>query len=192
MPPKFKFTREEIVQAALELTRTEGADGLTARSLAARLGCSVKPIFGLFRGMEEVRQQVLEAADALYQRYLREDMAAGRYPAYKASGMAYIRFAREERELFKLLFMRDRQEEEIPAEDDSIRPLLELIQRNLGVDEAAARRFHLEMWLYVHGIATMIATSYLNWEEDFVSQVLTDAYQGLRLRYREGEHHACH
>lgn len=192
MPPKFKFTREEIVQAALELTRTEGADGLTARSLAARLGCSVKPIFGLFRSMDEVRRQVLEAADALYQRYLREDMAADRYPAYKASGMAYIRFAREERELFKLLFMRDRQQEELPAEDASVRPLLALIGSSLGVDEDAARRFHLEMWLYVHGIATMIATSYLNWEEDFISEALTDAYQGLRLRYQEGGHHAGH
>lgn len=192
MPPKFKFTREEIVQAALELTRTEGADGLTARSLAARLGCSVKPIFGLFRSMDEVRRQVLEAADALYQRYLREDMAADRYPAYKASGMAYIRFAREERELFKLLFMRDRQQEELPAEDASVRPLLALIGSSLGVDEDAARRFHLEMWLYVHGIATMIATSYLNWEEDFISEALTDAYQGLRLRYQEVRHHAGH
>lgn len=192
MPPKFKFTREEIVQAALEFTRTEGVDALTARSLAARLGCSVKPIFGLFKSMDEVRQQVLEAANALYQRYLQEDMSAGRYPAYKASGMAYIRFAREERELFRLLFMRDRQQEEVPEEDPTLLPLLALIGSSLGVDEATARRFHLEMWLYVHGIATMIATSYLNWEEAFISEALTDAYQGLRLRYQEVACHACH
>ena len=43
--------------------------------------------------------------------------------------------------------------------------------------------FHLEMWVYVHGIATMIATGYLNWEVETVSRMLTDAYMGLKERY---------
>ena len=49
MPPKFKFTRDEITNAALNVTRKNGISGLTARALAAELGCSVKPIFGLFK-----------------------------------------------------------------------------------------------------------------------------------------------
>ena len=108
MPPKFLFTRAEIIEAALRITRRAGLSGLTARSLAAALGCSVKPIFGLFRNMEQVQQEVRAAADAQYQAAIREAMSDGRYPPYKASGMAYIRFAREEKELFKLLFMCDR------------------------------------------------------------------------------------
>ena len=108
MPPKFKFTREEITQAALKVTRQNGMSGLTARALAEKLGCSSKPIFGLFRNMEEVQQEVMRGAQALYQSYLKEDMEKGKYPPYKASGMAYIRFAKEEKELFKLLFMRNR------------------------------------------------------------------------------------
>lgn len=186
MPPKFKFTREEIVQAALELTRTEGADALTARSLAARLGCSVKPIFGLFKSMDEVRQQVLEAANALYQRYLQEDMSAGRYPAYKASGMSYIRFAREERELFKLLYMRDRSAETIPAETELGNQMEGFVHRNTGLNGMDTKLFHLEMWTYVHGIATMVATGYLELDWELISRMLTDAYQGLKKRF-EGE-----
>ena len=89
MPPKFKFTRDEITNAALNVTRKNGISGLTARALAAELGCSVKPIFGLFKNMEEVGQEVFIASDLLYQNYLREDMAKGKYPPYKASGMAY-------------------------------------------------------------------------------------------------------
>ena len=56
MPPKFKFTRDEMTNAALNVTRKNGISGLTARALAAELGCSVKPIFGLFKNMEEVGQ----------------------------------------------------------------------------------------------------------------------------------------
>lgn len=180
MPPKFKFTREEITDAALSVTRQGGLSALTARSLAAKLGCSVKPVFGLFRNMQEVQQEVLGAANALYQDYLKQDMAAGEYPPYKASGMAYIRFAREEKELFKLLFMRDRSGERITDGMEEIRPLLGLIRKNTGYTEEEAYRFHLEMWVYVHGIATMIATSYLDWDMEFVSGALTDAYLGLR------------
>lgn len=187
MPPKFKFTKDEIINAALNVTRNNGISGLTARALAAELGCSVKPIFGLFKNMEEVQQEVLTASNLLYQNYLREDMAKGKYPPYKASGMAYIRFAKEERELFRLLFMRDRSNEKIEENKEEIKPLMQLIKQNLGISEDDAYLFHLEMWLYVHGIATMIATSYLDWDDEFISKVLTDAYMGLKYRYTEGK-----
>ncbi|MCM1057147.1 MAG: WHG domain-containing protein [Firmicutes bacterium] len=183
MPPKFKFTKEEITNAALDLTRRSGLSGLTARALAAELGCSVKPIFGAFENMEEVQRTVYLSAQGLYQSYLQKDMAEGKYPPYKASGMAYIRFAKEERELFRLLFMRDRSQEKPEENREEIRPLLELIQQNLGISEDEAYLFHIEMWLYVHGIATMLATSYLDWQEEFISRVLTDAYMGLKHRY---------
>lgn len=182
MPPKYRFTREEIIQAALDLTAEKGVGALTARGLAQRLGSSAKPIFGLFANMEEVQQEVVKAANLRYQEYLRQDMSAGRYPPYKASGMAYIRFAREQKELFKLLFMRDRTHEE-KAAGDELEVLLGLIQKNMGLSRDDAYRFHLEMWIYVHGIATMIATAYLEWDMDFISAALTDAYQGLRLRF---------
>lgn len=190
MPQKFKFTKDEITKAALNVTRKNGISGLTARALAAELGCSVKPIFGLFKNMEEVQQEVLKASNQLYQNYLREDMAKGKYPPYKASGMAYIRFAKEERELFKLLFMRDRSNEKIEENKEEIKPLLQLIQQNLGISEDEAYLFHLEMWVYVHGIATMIATSYLDWDDEFISKVITDAYMGLKYRYTEGKGNA--
>ena len=192
MPPKFMITKKEIVAAALNIVRSAGMSGLTARALAAELGCSVKPIFGLFRSMEEVQQEVLAAANELYQGAIQAGMISGKYPPYKASGMAYIGFAREERELFKLLFMRDRSGERIEEDRESIRLLLELLQKNLGVSKDDAYLFHLEMWVYVHGIATMIATSYLDWDDEFVSRVLTDAYVGLKYRYQEGNDHAGH
>ncbi len=186
MPPKCKFTREDVIQAAVEITREQGIAGVTARSLAARLGTSAKPIFGLFQNMEEVHSQVLNEANRLYQAYIAEDMEAGEYPPYKASGMAYIRFAREEKALFRLLFMRDRSGEVIPENREEIRPLLKLLQKNLGLDEEEAYRFHLQVWIYVHGVATMAATGYLDWGLEFISRTLTDVYQGLIHRYTGG------
>lgn len=183
MPPKFKFTREQIVAAALEVTRKNGITGLTARGLAAELGSSAKPILGLFQNMEEVQREVVSAANTLYQSYIKKGMADSKFPPYKASGIAYIQFAKEEKELFKLLFMRDRTDEKIEENREEIRPILDLIMKNLGIDENEAYFFHLELWLYVHGIATMIATNYLEWDIEFIDKALTDAYQGLKNRY---------
>ncbi len=186
MPPKFKFTRNEITNAALNLTRKAGPDGLTARALAEELGCSVKPIFDLFKNMEEVQGAVLSAAQDLYQSYLAEDMAAGKYPPYKAGGMGYIRFAREERELFKMLFMCDRKGEPLkPGKEMDV--IIPVIMKNTGLSREKAELFHLEMWIFVHGIASMIATSYLDLEMETVSGVLTDAYMGLKARFCAAE-----
>lgn len=187
MPPKVKFTREQIITAALNVTRKNGIVGLTARGLAAELGSSAKPIFGLFQNMEEVQKEVIAAANTLYQSYISRGMTEGKYPPYKASGIAYIQFAKEEKELFKLLFMRDRTGEKIQENREEIRPLLNIIMKNLGISEDEAYIFHLELWLYVHGIATMIATNYLDWDIEFISNALTDAFEGLKYRYTGGK-----
>ena len=187
MPPKFKFTREQIIDAALEVTRKNGFAGLTARKLAAELGSSAKPIFGLFQNMEEVQSEVIAAANKIYQSCIQKSIKSSEYTPYKASGMAYIRFAKEEKELFKLLFMRDRTGERIEENREEIRPLLNMIMKNLGLTEEEAYLFHMESWLYVHGIATMIATNYLEWDVDFIDKALTDAYEGLKHRYTGGK-----
>lgn len=183
MPPKTKFTREEVVSAALDIVRESGMTKLTARSLAARLGSSAKPVFGLFENMHEVQNEVMLAANAEYQRFLADKMMRNAYEPYKASGMAYIAFARHERELFRLLFMRDRSEELPQPKDESLDIIIALICKSTGLNEEDARLFHLEMWVFVHGIASMIVTNYLDWDEETVSNVLTDAYQGLKSRW---------
>ncbi len=187
MPPKFKFTREQIIDAGVNVIRKNGADGLTARALAFELGSSAKPIFGLFENMDEVYLEVVKSANKLYQTYVENGMSDNTYPAYKASGIAYIKFAQDEKELFKLLFMRDRSGENIEDGKNEPRPILELIMKNLGISEDEAFKFHLENWVYVHGIATMIATNYLNWDTDFISKSLSDVYNGLKHRYLGGK-----
>lgn len=183
MPPKAKTTKEAIVNTALEIVRRQGAEALNARAVAADLGCSTQPIFSNFATMEDLRLAVAAAADARYQEYVCRETQSGEYPPYKSGGMAYIRFAKEERELFKLLYMCDRTGEDIPAETHSFTQMTDMVRRNTGMDTETANLFHLEMWAYVHGIATMFATGFLDLDWDLVSRMLTDAYQGMRKQY---------
>lgn len=183
MPPKFKFTSDEIVAAALNIVRRGGMKALTARALASELGCSVKPIFGLFKNMEELSGSVMTAAKELYENRISRSLVSSEYPPYKARGMEYIRFASDERELFKLLFMRDRGGEDI---NDAVSgELMSAICTSTGFDRDTALRFHLDMWIFVHGIAVMIATGHLDWDMKYASEALSDAYMGLKVRFRE-------
>lgn len=133
--------------------------------------------------MQDVQNGIIKAAKELYYGYLNEDMKSGKYPPYKASGMAYIRFAREEKELFKLLFMCDRTKENKAQISEETEILEALILKQVKITKEQAMMFYLEMWTYVHGIATMVATGYYDWSEELASQTLTDMYQGLKYKY---------
>ena len=73
MPPKPKFTREEMIEAAVEIVRRDGEDALTARNLGSYLGASARPIFTVFESMDEVREAVKERAHEIFMKY-REKM----------------------------------------------------------------------------------------------------------------------
>ena len=107
-------------------------------------------------------------------------MESGQYPPYKASGIGYIRFAKEEKELFKMLFMREREAEAIKDEfDGATREIIEMMQKSMGWSYEKAKQFHLRMWIFVHGIAALLATSYLPLAWEDISNLLTDMYQGM-------------
>ncbi len=186
MPPKVKISREEIVSAALGLVRERGEEALNARAVAVALSCSTQPVFSNFGSMEELRAAVLEAAYAVYTDFLRRETEMGKYPQYKSFGMAYIRFAAEEKELFRFLFMRDRRGEANSPTLDFDASVEYIMEKN-GVSRELATMIHLEVWIFVHGIAVMVATSFLSLEWEMISDMLSDAYQGIRMWHLEGK-----
>lgn len=187
MAPRTKVTREQIVQAGLDLVRWGGLEALNARAVAAKLGCSTQPVFSNYADMRALERDVLAAADRLWQARMEAAAREGQMPPYKAIGMAYIAFAREEPALFRWLFMRDRYGE-APTDDRAENAgVIALIREKTGLSENQAWLFHLEMWLFVHGAAATLATGYVDWGEALVSDMLTDVFQGLLARFARKE-----
>lgn len=182
MPPKVKITKSDIIKTTVELVRSSGEQAINARAIASALNCSTQPIFSNFSSMEELQSEVVAAAYELYLSFLKNDAESGKYPTYKAFGMAYIRFAKEEKELFKLLFMCDREGAEFVASPD-FEASVEIIMKANKISRKKAELMHFEMWACVHGIATMLATSYLSLDWDNISNMITDVYQGVRHRH---------
>lgn len=183
MPAPVRITEEAIRTAALRLVRAQGPQALNARALAAALGCSTQPIFKNFPSMDSLRRAVLEEALAVYHRFVEASVAASSHPAYKARGLAYIAFARTEPTLFRLLFMRSRAGETDSPENPDWNKDTARAGASTGLTGPEAELFHLEMWVMVHGIAVMLATGYLDLDEDTVSRMLTDAYRGIKNKW---------
>ena len=187
MSPKIKVTKEDIINTALQLVRESGAGSINARGVASALSCSTQPVFSNFATMDELRMAVITRATEICNDYIKREVDRGEFPTFKASGIAYIRFAKEEKELFKLLFMRNRAGETVPEKDELGDWTQSVIQSSTGLDGDEVKLFHLEMWAYVHGIASMLATGFIDLDWELISRMLTDAYQGLRKQYVKEE-----
>lgn len=180
MPPSVRFSREAVLNAAYQLIRREGTTALNARSVARELGGSTQPIFRLFSGMDELKDAVTELSLSTWKERLHERLQTSAFP-YLTIGMSYLLFARDEPELFKLLFMRDRVSDG-SCTDYNVSWGIPLIEDTVKVDVDTARKLYQRNWLFCHGLAVSIATKYLPcMGECQMRQLLVESLQGAAL-----------
>lgn len=177
MPPKAKYTRDEIIAIAYELVREQGVEALTAREVAKRLGTSPSPIFALFRDMEELKAAVKERAEACFGSYMAD---AERYhPAYKRRGMQWVKFAQEE----PMLFMQDMHGVDL---DTALRKIpfdadtdIAIIMQDYRATRQQAAHLFRQMWIYTYGMCTLCAAKVCAFTEQEIAQQLGEIFQGM-------------
>ncbi len=175
MPPKAKFSREEIIDAAINIVREDGFDALTSRALGTKLGSSARPIFTVFQNMEEVQQEVIITAKQKYGEYISKGLSQDL--AFKGVGMEYILFSINEPKLFQLLFMTEQPQIPdltgvLPLIDDSYEQILRSIQSGYGIDKSSAEILYRHLWIYTHGIATLCATNMCRFTDEEISSMI--------------------
>lgn len=185
MPPKAKLGREEILQGATEFVKRNGFEALNARSLARELGISTTPIFSCFKGMGEVKAEVTRRATELYTSFIDEGLREEK--GFKGVGRAYVRFAKAEPQLFRLLFMTSTEETRAmkPATDPNAPRVTAAAIEASGLEQNAAEKLYLELWIFVHGIAVASVTGTFEFSDGEIDDMLTDAFEGIRKRLRE-------
>lgn len=174
MPPSVKFTKEEIVNAALQVVREKGTAALTTRQIAAVLGVSTRPIFTYFQNMQQVQEPVRQAAQALYHSYIKKGLE--QVHPFIGLGEQYIRFATQEPELYRLLFLPLAPGSESKAMEEMERTqnlVLEFLQQIYQLDEAAAKQFFRDVWLVAHSLAALIVTNCCPYSPEEIRQILT-------------------
>lgn len=188
MPPKAKFTRDEMIQAGLNIIRENGMEALSARALGAKLGSSAKPIFTVFQSMEEVQGEVKKSAKSLYTEYVKKGLE--QKLAFKGVGTQYILFAIQEPKLFQLLFMSQQEQKPIvenvlPVIDESYKDILLSVQNGYELSENEAQQLYRHLWIYTHGIAALCATNMCVFTAEEIDKMITQVFRGTLKEIKE-------
>lgn len=188
MPPKAKFTREEIVEVAFSIVKADGFEALTSRALGTRLGSSARPIFTVFQSMDEVQQAVIEAAKVLYKEYV--DQGLMWENPFKGVGTQYILFSMQEPKLFQLLFMTEQPQIPgfsgvLPLIEESYEKILLSIQKYYGMNRPLAEKLYHHLWIYTHGIATLCATKMCRFTGEEINSMITEVFTSILKNIKE-------
>lgn len=187
VPPKIKVTEEEIMNAAIHLVREKGIESLNARDLAKELGCSVHPVFRTYHSMEGLKAEVYKTAEKIYNERM---LSAGKEEnnGFLNMGLTYISFAKNEKNLFKLLFMSDAFREQsimnIAGTTEGDDEVVEMLCKMTGFTVKAAQELYTGIWLTAHGIASMFATNQCRFSDEENRRLLNNSFMGLMLQLK--------
>ena len=189
MPPKPKFTKEEIVQTALEIVSQKGVEALTAKELGDALGSSARPIFTVFNSMKEVQEEVRAAAMHRFERFAEQKMPD--MPLFKQVGMQMVLFGAKEPKLYQLLFMQENRN--AVSFDDvfgELGPTAEtcigLIREEYGMSVEQAKLLFENVWIYTFGIGALCATRVCQFSEEKLGRMLSTEFQAMMLLVKTG------
>lgn len=181
MSKKATITGEMILNAALEITRREGAECVNARSIAGELGCTTQPVLYHFSTVREIKEAVYRRADELHTAYVTDVRGRYDHPLLEI-GMQYVRFAVEERNLFRLLFQSNQFASKgfgDLLDDEGLTPLIRVMASAAGLGESKVRDVFAGLFFPVHGIASLIANNAMVFDEAYVAGILTHLYEAL-------------
>lgn len=188
MPPKAKYTREEIVEAALNIVAEKGMSALNARDLGSALGTSTRPVFTAFKNMRELIDEVKEAALKRFDSYASNEPGV---PAFKSVGMQMITFATKEPKLFQLLYMNEREtsgdfSDLFSGLGEVADHCIDYIMRDYALNREEAEFMFRSMWIYTFGIGVLIASKVCRYEKDTISNMLTRQFLGVMGLIKSG------
>ena len=165
MPPKPKFTKEKIVQTALEIVSKKGVEALTAKELGDALGSSARPIFTVFNSMKEVQNEVRAAAMCRFENFAEKKLPD--MPLFKQVGMQMVLFGAKEPKLYQL--------------GPTAETCIGLIRDEYGMSETDAKRLFENVWFYTFGVGALCATRVCHFSEEKLGEMLSTEFQAMML-----------
>ncbi len=185
MPPKVKFSKFEIINAAMNLVQRNGVESLTARSLGKELGCSSKPIFSQFKNMKELTQWIVVGSEEMYDDHFAKFQKKPKLELPVYVMIKYISFATLYPKLFQLLFMTEQVSSAsfasiISTIDNNNERTINYLKVNYTLSDTEAKNIYFNLFLYSHGLASLIATNMLSFTEKNIEKLLTN-YTNLQV-----------
>lgn len=190
MPPKPKFTKEDIVKVSLEIISEKGVEALTAREIGKRLNSSARPIFTLFANMEELQDFVRDAAMKKFEDSFtnsKDDI-----PLFKKVGMHMVLFGLHEPKLYQYLFMNENEKavnfDEVFGELGELANIcISAVEKDYGLKYDDAKFLFENVWVYTFGIGALCATNVCKFTEERLNEMLSIQFTAIMKLIKEGK-----
>ena len=183
MPRNALLTKEAVTAAGLAIVRREGQNALTARALSRELGCSLSPIFTVFKDMDEIQVSVKKAAEDYFADFMKDVNEFE--PAFKEFGLRLVRFAKQDGNLFDMLFLSRGGRSDI-AGQIAQRSLMD-IQQNYDLTDSQASMIFKQMWPVATGIASLCVHRPMAFSEEETGQILSNHFSGVMWLIKSGQ-----
>ena len=183
MPTKIRISKDMILDAAFQIVRKHGIEKLSNRELASKLKCSIRPIYYQFENVEEMQKELYMKIEQYFYKFLLDNMIEG-IPQYKQVGINYIKFAKKEKKLFQTLFMNDTgltPDAFVAKDGEDYKEIEKLIKISANLKEEDIKDFHTKMWIFCHGIATLVANKTIKLTDKQIQDLLSYEFQALML-----------
>ena len=189
MPAIAKVTKEMIIDAALEIAKEMGAENINARTVSQKLGCSTQPVLYHFKRIEDVRIAAHKKGFEFHINYVTN--LSGKYerPMLEV-GMRHIQAAVEQKNLFRFLF-HSNYYTGVSLSDwlagENFGSLYSILKRQAKVDDRQAYSIFSQIFLVTHGIASLLASNAMVYDEAYCVKALSNAYFGTMYLLKEGD-----
>lgn len=183
MPTTIRITKEMILNAAFDITRNEGIEKLSNREIAKKMNCSIRPIYYQFKNSEELYKALYNKINSYFYDFIMKNIVDD-ISHYKQIGINYIKFAQEETNLFKVLFMspaRNLPNTFVETDKTGFAGVVAAIKLSTHLSDKAIKSFHTKMWIFVHGIATLTVSKSVKFTEEQIRDLLSQEFQALML-----------
>lgn len=189
MPPKVKYTREEIIEAAFQMAKEQGIEAVVARELAKKLGTSSSPIFTAFQNMEELQQEIRGRAMKEFESHVRDALQFT--PPFKWVGVKMIEFAVKEPKLFQILYMQEHEESQcyedmVKELGDTVEVCLQFMEADYALSRPEAEHIFKQVWLHTFGICVLVAAKVCHFTPEEISEMLSLEFQGALMLIKSG------
>ena len=183
MPRQPRFSKDDIVAAGLRIVRTSGFEAISARALGKELGTSSSPMFTMFKDMNEVMDAIRAAVEKAFT--ARMEGITDYFPAFKEFGLRLVAFAKEDPNVFQMLFLGKDARPEIA--ESIARECLSSVEQGYGLTSEQAEMLFRQMWPVACGIAALCVKHPEDFSEDEVSKTLSYHFSGIMSIIKSGK-----
>ncbi len=179
MPPIPRISKDMILESGLKIIKEEGIDKLNVRNIASKLNCSTQPIMYHYKNMNLLKEELYSIVDNYHSQFLMKE-SINNNPLLNI-GLQYIKFAVEEKNLFKFLFQSDKFsnfnfDDLIDNNEEGLKEIFKVIEKETKIDKNSIKEGFKLLFITAHGLASLLANNSINYNEEYCIDILEKVF----------------